>query len=61
MEKNKSNSIDLAVKSVIKEMKIKCCDKLNKSNTYRAKLNETINKTAEKYQLKPRTLDRIFQ
>ena len=61
MDQNKSNSIDLAVKLVIKEMKITCCDKFNKSHTYRAKLNETINKTAEIYQLKPMTLNRIFQ
>jgi hypothetical protein len=61
MEQNKSNTIEYAVKVVIKEMGIKTLDKFNTSNNYRQKLAETINKTAEKYQLQPKTLNRLFQ
>ena len=58
---NKRQTIELATKVVIEEMGIKLCDKFNTSNTYQQKLQDTIKKTADKYQLKPMTLIRIFK
>ena len=61
MKQNKSSTIELATKLVIKEMNIKLLDRFRTSDNYRAKLHSTIEQTAKKYQLKPTTLIRLFQ